>query len=357
MFQFAQQLNPAIECITILNRHFSQSPGSPSNLRAHVESYCEKHNIPLGTLLPYAEPLIQIEEHVLNGLLPLDPQAEFLFFCPEGFFPNLAWALYFLEEEKVDFRALSGEALTQELRYLLHITLNCTPEKLEPVHDAASLAAFLQAHPCSTTTKWACSTFWWNPVAHQETFRKILNRAIALFQEVEASAASLLKKALPELEASITSGKDMRILQNLSLEKHECVLVYPFAMRFEGLGIIWSRLRQQAGDVLLLVGILRPTLDALTAKYNNNSELIAGGARALGDIRRVEILNALKKQPMCNQEIAQLLNLSAATVSHHMNSLVREGFVSVSKRGNWMDYSLNADKLRIFLEVIQSTWL
>lgn len=76
------------------------------------------------------------------------------------------------------------------------------------------------------------------------------------------------------------------------------------------------------------------------------------GRRPCATDARVDILKALKSQPLCNQDLSNLLGLSTATISHHMDNLLMNNFVTTTKRGTRVDYSLNSPAIRAYLESV-----
>ena len=68
--------------------------------------------------------------------------------------------------------------------------------------------------------------------------------------------------------------------------------------------------------------------------------------KALGDEKRLKIVGLLAQKPLCVEELAAILDLSAATVSHHLRKLVEAGLVAASAEGYYNVYSLRAETLR-----------
>ena len=73
--------------------------------------------------------------------------------------------------------------------------------------------------------------------------------------------------------------------------------------------------------------------------------------KALSDPARVRILEFLRAPgpdcctfagQICACDVERVLNLSQATISHHMKLLIDAGLVSATKRGRWMHYTLRA---------------
>ena len=70
--------------------------------------------------------------------------------------------------------------------------------------------------------------------------------------------------------------------------------------------------------------------------------------RALGDRRRLQILNCLLQadgEPVCVCEFQPLLGIRQPTVSHHLKQLVEAGLLEREKRGTFAYYSLKPGSL------------
>jgi DNA-binding transcriptional ArsR family regulator len=65
--------------------------------------------------------------------------------------------------------------------------------------------------------------------------------------------------------------------------------------------------------------------------------------KALSDESRLRALVALEDGELCLCQIIQVLGLSPATVSKHMDVLERAGLVLRRRQGKWRYYSLNDD--------------
>jgi DNA-binding transcriptional ArsR family regulator len=62
--------------------------------------------------------------------------------------------------------------------------------------------------------------------------------------------------------------------------------------------------------------------------------------KALSDESRLRALIAVKDGELCLCQIIQVLSLSPATVSKHMNTLEQAGLVERTRRGKWRFYKL-----------------
>lgn len=74
--------------------------------------------------------------------------------------------------------------------------------------------------------------------------------------------------------------------------------------------------------------------------------------KALSDSTRRQILNLLKDGRLSAGEIGQHFDMTAATISHHLNILKEANLITVSREGKYLYYELN---LSVFEEII--SWL
>jgi ArsR family transcriptional regulator len=76
-----------------------------------------------------------------------------------------------------------------------------------------------------------------------------------------------------------------------------------------------------------------------------NLEARAGLLKALGHPVRLLILNLVKMRPRHTEELATILLLSPATVSHHLSQLTQAGLLKSKKDQYYQTYSLVGDVL------------
>lgn len=78
--------------------------------------------------------------------------------------------------------------------------------------------------------------------------------------------------------------------------------------------------------------------------------------KAMSDGSKFDILLSLMSSPKYNLELAEELNLTAATVSHHMNVLLTYQLVSVEKRDGRVYYTLSKDTIRNLISELHSAF-
>jgi len=81
-------------------------------------------------------------------------------------------------------------------------------------------------------------------------------------------------------------------------------------------------------------------------------ESLAGMFKILSVGTRLRILNLLKERPMCVNALACSLKMTAAAVSQHLRILREAELVTPERRGYFIHYRLNAEKLE---EMVRET--
>ncbi len=79
--------------------------------------------------------------------------------------------------------------------------------------------------------------------------------------------------------------------------------------------------------------------------------------RALADPMRLRILGLLASGSMYGQELADALDVSPPTISHHLNMLKAAGLIDMRRENNFHHYSLNEGGLRSMVGMLTSEHL
>jgi len=74
--------------------------------------------------------------------------------------------------------------------------------------------------------------------------------------------------------------------------------------------------------------------------------------KALDDPTRREILTMLRKQDMTAGDIAAKFDMTAPSISHHLDKLKRAGLVTTVKQGQFVHYSINTTIIDDLLQFV-----
>ena len=309
--QYLPHLDPMVEMNFTLERCFGQSPDIPNSVPALCESLSQKYSIPTEELTALLAPVQAMEKELYELLdgqtAPLEP------FCqPESAQDcRLVWAFFHL------LRDGGSQDLgdVDVLRRLVTLTLNCEPELPPEIRDFDSLMQFLTVYPCSRQTKWVCSQLWRQPKQYLDQYLRLLDLCTPVIQRHSAILQPDYDAALSRVQQAFSSGAQ-DYLHQIGFQRIdvESLVVCPSAGFFSGISLVWDQLTPGSPVHFLL-----------------------------------------KSGPLCGQDLAEHIGLSPATISHHMNSLVTDGFISMDKQGTRVSYSVNQKYVDAFLQNLGNT--
>ncbi len=76
--------------------------------------------------------------------------------------------------------------------------------------------------------------------------------------------------------------------------------------------------------------------------------------KAMNDPARREILKMLRKKDLTAGEIAAKFDMTAPSISHHLDKLKRAGLVTTIKEGQYITYSINTTIVDDLIEYLLS---
>jgi len=110
------------------------------------------------------------------------------------------------------------------------------------------------------------------------------------------------------------------------------------------------RLRLMDGDTMIYVdGLKRMARDD-----SDRQAALFDAYKILGDSTRLKILQLLYMKPMYGKEIATVLNLTTATISHHLEALSRLGLLNMEQVRQLKYFSTNLRGLRSLQQELES---
>ena len=95
-----------------------------------------------------------------------------------------------------------------------------------------------------------------------------------------------------------------------------------------------------------------------TQLQRDDAEALATLLKALADPTRLQLIaaiNSSNSSEACVCDLAELIDLSQPTTSHHLKVLVDAGILSREKRGTWAWFTLNQDRWREVSRLFEQT--
>jgi len=105
------------------------------------------------------------------------------------------------------------------------------------------------------------------------------------------------------------------------------------------------------------MGVCVKTINELKKEYFISDEKTISILKAMGDKSKFDILKSIKEKEMYGAEIAKMLNLTTATVSHHMSNLYNLSLVNIITNNNKVNYTLNKESIRELISILERIFL
>lgn len=217
-------------------------------------------------------------------------------------------------------------------------------EKASNSSDMENWFLLLQSSEYSEDTKWRLLELIHNPVKKfQELFHIYENNRTAFDVTFQKN-----KKQLEKLVSQAPS-EPSDVICSLMSEFH------PESKRFYLTAVL--PLMEWITPTIIFQGVLTNKLDLYQKNLENAKEMLPPILKLLGDKSKFEILCLLKSHGRYNLEIAEELQLTPATASHHMSLLLSNHMVTVEKKDGRVYYQLNQETLREIMKCFREIFL
>ncbi len=239
------------------------------------------------------------------------------------------------------------EAFADDIMELLKAPdMNC-----EPGNQSHAFMQFLQNSEIDSQFKWELLYIYENV----DFFCKEMQDIIETLQPA-------VTKELRHFESEVTTFvNDVRTqIRNIDLESYikqvthitldDAIVrsVYPCVFASNSLAI---------QEHYLFLGILFDSSFDFQGE-NEQLDLLLAKMKVLTDPSKFAILKELHKESTYGNDLAKKMNLTPATISHHMNALVSEGFVNLKTgKSKRIYYSVNEDAVKRILQNIEEQLL
>ena len=187
------------------------------------------------------------------------------------------------------------------------------------------IITFLEQTSLSAGERWKLLLFMRKPCENLKRMMTAIEENLPAFEAARNAVEPSIKKELAQYGEALLGAED-----ELAEVTSEVTEVYPtLAMP---LSVIVCGETCYCG---LLTHMLR--------SEKEDSGRLLRALKALGDKSRLEILFLLKQGAKNNQEVAEQMGLTPATMSHHIGVLLSCGLISAEKSGGKILYSINGE--------------
>lgn len=94
--------------------------------------------------------------------------------------------------------------------------------------------------------------------------------------------------------------------------------------------------------------------DLILADKKISKEDVVNIGKLFSDKSKMDILELISEQPYYGREIANELNLTTATISYHVNTLLQMGFIKAQLMSNKVYYSIDKERITAYLDEVKN---
>lgn len=222
----------------------------------------------------------------------------------------------------------------------------------------ADLIAFLESSAFDTESKWEAIKIFNNQEAYY-------NEAAGILTEVIDLLKSQYGDAINELSVSFYNywndcQKNIDIIETIhdklkiswELSKAGTMLV-PVIFSPFSISIAMGEADKKRKDFIRLGIMIDKRFEFLLDRSLTKEDIVEIG-KLLSDKSKVDILELISKKPCYGKELANALGLSTATISYHVNALLKASCLQAEIKANKVYYSINNEKISAYLDGIKS---
>lgn len=244
----------------------------------------------------------------------------------------------------------------EEKIWLYTMLINCDEAINIPKNNLSTLSDlinFIETSPYESDAKWEVMKIFNNQETYYNEVHQILSKVINIFHDTFSDEIKQIGQEFYEYWNNYQNSSDIVELigekLNVSWNYNEVgTVLLPQIFNPVGVSVSIDESDKSTKDVIRF-GIILDERIAITRNNMKKDDLISFG-KLLSDKSKVDIMEYISKKPSYGKEIANVLNLSTATISYHMNALTKLGFICEEVSSNKIYYSINKDKIASHLD-------
>lgn len=286
---------------------------------------------------------------------------KFYFLDEIGVSYSIANMILRIRRNGIEPATLLGQKKHEVLSKIITIAVTNDEEVNEIIEDEADLINFIESCDCSTIDKWKYILFYHNFHEYDVEVMNILSMASDLLKVKEDILMPLYNREMDYVENIVNKGQGEELLKRYTIIPDNNQIVFIISLfNFKTIRFDVQSVCTQEGKKVnqnLYIGVLvNPKINFIEKKADSIEQLLSM-LKVLTDKSRLEILKSLKDENLCGQDITARLNISPATVSHHMNMLATQRFIVYKKRGTKINYNINYDGIKRCLSHLEAMLL
>ncbi|HWT76473.1 MAG TPA: winged helix-turn-helix domain-containing protein [Mobilitalea sp.] len=226
--------------------------------------------------------------------------------------------------------------------------VNKSSEEFQTLSD---LVRFIEGTPYEKEAKWEAIRIYNNQEPYYKEVYDILAEVMELIGRHSSKIAEL-EQEFYDYWSEYQKDNDILDTINeklkISWNSEKTTLVIPLLFLPYGITITITEPDTDMEDIIRISFLMNK--DFIITERKINKEDVINVGKLLSDKSKVEILEIISKKPCYGKEIANELNLSTATISYHVNALLKIGFIKADLISNKVYYSSDKDRISAYLD-------
>lgn len=323
------------------------------NFQSDLEEYNNKFDILLGIYNGlkglFAEKKERIEYFFKTR------NVEFSTYCTL----SILWEFHNYDNKLLSYEERFG-AMSEEQKLATYAKLiDCdefTSTPKEELKTLTDLITFIERSPYEKEAKWEVIKIYHNQKSYYDEATGIIKEAVELLQNKYATQIAILEDAFYKYWSEYQKEKSIidSIKERLNISWESSIagtIIIP--MIFQPFSVSLSIDEEDSTKMdAVRIGIMMNQNFILTSKKIKKEDIVNIG-KLLCDKSKVDILEYASKKPCYGKELANELNLSTATISYHVNALLKIGFLKADVSANKVYYSVNQERIAAYLEDVK----
>lgn len=322
-----------------------------------LEDYTERYELLHAIYLDVKEHFASRKERI-----------EYLFKARNTDFSTYATLSILWEFHNFDNRLLSYKerfhSLNEEERLRIFARLiDCdefTGLPKENLRTFTDLITFLDSSSYDKEAKWEAIKIYNNQEVYYNEVTDILTEVIELLNTHHTAAIARLEKLFYDYWSEYQKKSDIveTLKERLNFAWEDGIagtVIVPNLFQPFSLSLSIDE-EDPSKQNVIRIGIMMNQNFILTGKKIRKEDIVNIG-KLLSDKSKIDILEYAGKKPCYGKELANELQLSTATISYHVNALLKEGLLKAEVSANKVYYSLNREALASYFEDVKNYFL
>ncbi len=268
------------------------------------------------------------------------------------------WDFHCTENKLISYEERFGKLTEEEIlkAYAQVISIDeADVMAADEVQTYDDFISFLDASSCSREMKWDILKIFHQQKEAYEEVATLIRETVNLIERQFGRQIAELEQGFYDYWSGLQEKEDILALVQRNLKvtwevNEKGTILLP--MLFQPISVTLAVHTDTKIYDILHIGIILDQRLITNARRMGPEDIVNIG-KLLCDKSKVDILKMTAEKPCYGKEIAAELGLSTATISYHVNALMKLGLLQAELSSNRVYYSINQEKLTEYLEDIR----